>query len=222
ERGDDALALPARPLHQAPGEHRLDDDLPAADPRERVGEDLDAADLLLEAVPDGLRPDLEDAHQVVRLGVVGQEEQPHPGVRGAQAFRGHEAAVRLGRHADVEDRDVRRLLHQQLDEGVAVGGAADDLVPGRLEEHDQALAEQGSVLCKRYSPGILIVIVAAFGPLTTSIAPSRRRTAPSIASACRASAPITSTARTWSSRRTTTSRPAEPAGTACRKPTTAK
>ncbi len=58
---------------------------------------------------------------------------------------------------------------QQLDQRVAVGRAADHLVARRLQQHQQALAEEGTVLGQRYSHGILAVIVPMPGP------PGRRR-----------------------------------------------
>ena len=149
----------ARPLDQPLGQHRLDHDLAVADPGQGVGEHVDAADLLLEPVADRVGADLQDAHQVVRLGVVRQEQQAHVGVRGPQPLRGDQPAVRLRGHPDVQDRHVGGLGGQQLDQRVAVGRAADHLVARRLQQHQQALAEEGTVLGQRYSHGILTVIV---------------------------------------------------------------
>ena len=70
---------------------------------------------------------------------------------------------------------------------------ADDLVPRRLEQHQQALAEQGTVLGQRYSHGILAVIVPGPGPPATSIVPPSRRTWSSIAPACATFTPLSST-----------------------------
>ncbi len=90
---------------------------------------------------------------------MGQEEQAQVGVQRPEPLGGDQAAVRLRGHPDVEDRHVRVRAAQQLDQRVTVRDAADDLVAGGLQQHEQPLAEQGAVLGQRYPHGILTSIV---------------------------------------------------------------
>src|SRR4051794_31572883 len=88
QRRHDGPVVAAGPFHQASGQYRLDHDLAVDNAVQCVAEGVDAADLLLEAVSDRLRADLQDAHEVVGLGVVRQKQQAESGVRGAEPFRG--------------------------------------------------------------------------------------------------------------------------------------
>ena len=100
----------------------------------------------------------------MRLGVVGEEQQAHVRVDLAEPLGGGEAAVGLRRHPDVEHGHVGRGGGEQLPQLVAPRGHGHHLVPGRLQEHLQALPEEGSVFGQRYSHGTRTSVVS---PLST-------------------------------------------------------
>jgi hypothetical protein len=74
-----------------------------------------------------------------------------------QPRRDDQAAFGLGRHPDVEDRDVDRVGGQQFGELIAIGDAVDDLVAGRAQQHDDAFPEQGAVLGESHPHQVITV-----------------------------------------------------------------
>ena len=96
---------------EARDDRRVDDRLSVGDPPQRVDEDRDVEDALLEQVADPLRVLLEQPQRVARLDVVREEEHAdRRDARCADLLRGDEALVGVRRrHADVDDRDVRPL-----------------------------------------------------------------------------------------------------------------
>jgi hypothetical protein len=89
----------------------------------------------------------------MRLGVVREQQQAGPRVLRPNTLRRAQPAFGAGWHPDIEDRDVGLLPRQHLKQRVAVGDASDHLVPGRGEQQEQALAEQGTVLGEGYPHG---------------------------------------------------------------------
>ena len=71
-------------------------------------------------------------------------------VRSADLGRGARAlVVVVGRHADVDDGEVGRVLADEREQRVGVAGPADDLVPGVLEQPGEAL--RAAARCPRRS-----------------------------------------------------------------------
>ncbi len=100
ELGQWILAAP--PANEAGDDRGVDHGLSGADPSERIHENCDVEDALLEQVADPLWMLLEEADCVARLHVMREQEDPDLGMLCADLLRGEEALVRVCRwHADV-------------------------------------------------------------------------------------------------------------------------
>jgi hypothetical protein len=117
------------------------------DPLDRVDEVRDVPNAVLEEVPHSRRVFSDELEHVGRLEVLREDEHCRAWKRAPYLHRGDEAVVRVaGRHADVDDRDVRRVradLEQQI---IGVLGAADDLVPRFLQERRDPLTQKRAVV----------------------------------------------------------------------------
>ena len=84
---------------------------------------------------------------MARLDVLGEDEHGGAGMRAADLRRGaRPLVVEVGRHADVDDGEVRRVLAHQRQQRVRVARPPDHLVAGVLEQPGEALAQQHRVL----------------------------------------------------------------------------
>ena len=117
--------------HQLVDERRLDDGSARGDASQRGDELVDVADAVLEQVADTLLTIRSRASTRSPRRRTGRGRPSRTcGIGGANLLRSHEALVRVRRrHADVHDRDVRRVGGDESDE--IVGGAclADDVDP---------------------------------------------------------------------------------------------
>ncbi len=122
------------------------------DPAQRVEEVVDVEDPVLEQVAEAAPGDQLD--RVPGLDVLGEQHDGQVGLPLAEV-RGRAGAVvgAVRGHPDVDDREVRQLLLDDLDQRDRVRGPADHLVAGVLEQPGQALAEEGRVLADHDAHG---------------------------------------------------------------------
>ena len=117
------------------------------DPFDRLDEVRDVPDAFLEQVSDtrGIVPD--ELEHVRRLEMLREDEHGNRRLLAADLGGGDEPVVGVpGRHAHVDDRDVRRVRADLEEELVCAPGPADDLVSGVLEQRCDALAEERVVV----------------------------------------------------------------------------
>ena len=113
-----------------------------------VGEVVEVVDPVLEQVADAARTVGHQAQRERRLDVLRQDEDADVrAVLGADRLRRPEALVGVGRrHPDVDDRDVRAMLADGLQERVGVAGLGDDLEAGLGQQPRDPLAQQERVV----------------------------------------------------------------------------
>src|SRR5262245_14662351 len=113
---------------------------------DRARELVDVGDTVLQQVPDSLGVVREQLHRVVRLDVLGQDEDADLRMLLANRLRRGEALVGVARgHPDVDDRHVGVVaanLEQQVVRGRRL---ADDLEAGLLEDARDPLPQQHGV-----------------------------------------------------------------------------
>jgi hypothetical protein len=94
--------------HQPGDDCRVDDAFAVADAAERVGEDGDVGDAVLEQVSSALGVLLEQAHRVARLEVVREDQDTDLGVALSYLLgRGEPFVGMCRRHLDVDYDEVR-------------------------------------------------------------------------------------------------------------------
>ena len=106
---------------------RIDHRSPARDPADGLAEVVQVLDAILEQVADATRPIGHEAHGEGRLDVLREDEDADVGaVLGADRLRRPEALVGVGRrHPDVDDRHVRSMAADGLQELIGGAGLGD-------------------------------------------------------------------------------------------------
>ena len=134
-------------------DHELGDDLgierraAPGDASQGVHELADVADAVLEQVADAAGAVGEQLGRVLPLDVLAQHEDRRAGHAAARLDRRPEALVALARrHPDVDDRHVRPVRLDRLDERVAVADLGDDRAARLLDQPGDALADERRVL----------------------------------------------------------------------------
>ena len=139
-------------LGAPPADHALHDlgierRAAARDAPDRVGEQRQIADAVLEQVADAVGAVADEVERVAVLEELRQDDHADLGLRGADLDGGAQPVVgRVGRHLDVGDDDVglvRARLAQQIG---SVRGDGDDLEAVLLEGVDDAGADERLVL----------------------------------------------------------------------------
>ena len=107
------------------------------------------------------------------LDVLREDEDGGPRMRPADLSRGAHALVFVvGRHAHVDDGEIRLVLGDDGQQRLGVAHPRDDLVPGILEQSREPLAQQDGVLRDHDPHGISASIrVPAPGGLWMSSVP---------------------------------------------------
>ena len=147
-RGVSSSSAPRRPRIIVATTSGSSTDPPRATRATRGDEALDLGDAVLEQVADALGAVGQQLARVALLEMGGEHE--HADVRGSSARmmrRRLQALVGVvGRHADVDHRDVGAVRADLAQQVVAVAGLGDDVEAGVLEQPDHAGAQQHVVL----------------------------------------------------------------------------
>ena len=126
-----------------------------ADPAHARRQLVEVGDAVLEQVADPLGALREQLDRVARLHVLREHEDADLRPARADQLRRPQALVGVRRrHADVDDRDVRARALDERAQLVGVGGEADHLEPGLLEQPRQPLAQNDGVVGDDYPHGI--------------------------------------------------------------------
>ncbi len=135
------------------GDQRLDHG--RVDHRAALGDDVDrrrellpVVDAFLQQIAATLRTCFEEAQGIARIGMLAQHDHADMRMILAELGRDPDPLVVPGRrHADVEDRDIRVVRPDRLEQGFAVLGARDELDALDLPEHlTQGIADQVRVV----------------------------------------------------------------------------
>ena len=133
-------------------ERGIDDRGALDDPLERVDEILDVRDTALEQVAAPLAA-REQRSRSLHLHVRGESDDGDVRKLLADRLGGFEALGRVrGRHANVDDHEVRPKLAHQLDQLGRVPGLTHHLETGTLEQAGETLAHQNLVV-RQHDPG---------------------------------------------------------------------
>jgi hypothetical protein len=117
------------------------------DPADRVGEQGEVGHAVLEQVADALGAVADQVDRVALLRVLAEHEHADLGVLGADLERRPQPVVGVvGRHLDVDDRDVGRVGGDLPQQVRRVAGLGHDLEPGVLKQPHDTLAQQRLVL----------------------------------------------------------------------------
>src|SRR5262249_14869876 len=150
---------------------RVEDRAALIDTPHRVDEAVDLGDPVLEQVTDPLAAGGEQVDRVVLLDVLREDEDPGLRQLFADRRRGTQAVVGVvGGHADVDDRDIGLMGTDLAEKVLGVGGLADDLDPGLVEEARDPFPQEDRVLADHYSQGITALSLV---PPPTGLATSR-------------------------------------------------
>ena len=123
-------------------------DPPAADALDGIGEQREVGHAVLEQVADALGAVADQVDRVALLGVLREHEHADARLRRADLHRRPQAVVGVvGRHLDVDDRDVRLVRADLAQEVGRVAGLGDDLEAG--------VAEQAARCLGAAAPGLL-------------------------------------------------------------------
>ena len=140
-------ALVVLPAEQLRDHDRVDRRAAAADAPDAVEKVVDLEHAVLEQVAESLCALGEERQRVLRLDDL--REQEHGGLRaeGADLARGPRPFVRVrGRHAHVDQRDVRPLAGDGVEERAGVAELRCDLEAAVCQDVGQALPQQDGVL----------------------------------------------------------------------------
>src|SRR5206468_2423124 len=134
------------PTQQARHDRRIEDALARRDTTQRVGEDGDIRDTLLQQVSRSRRLLLQQPQRVNRLDVLREDEHPDARMAFADSVRGDESLIRFSWwHLDVDDRDIGSPPLHEVQQCVAVARATDDFDAFVAQKACDSVADYGSV-----------------------------------------------------------------------------
>ena len=117
------------------------------DAPQRIHEVADIADPVLQEVTDPACPIREELRRILPLDVLAEDEDGGARHAPPRLDRGAQTLVALGgRHPDVDDRDVRTMGDDGLDERRTVADLGDDRPAGLLDQPRDSLADERRVL----------------------------------------------------------------------------
>src|SRR4249919_904010 len=139
---------------------------------------LKIGDAVLEQVTDTGRRLSKEARRDTDLHVLGQNQNPHPGIATADFLGRAQTFVRVRRgHPDVDDRHIRLRIGDYGQEVVGAAGLGDDVDAGVAEQGREAVADQQVVVGNYDAHGITAVtVVPRPAGLTTARRPSSAST----------------------------------------------
>ena len=144
----------ARPADEQRHDARIDDELARGDPADAGRELLKVLDAILEQVTGSPRAILDERERVVHLNVLREHQHADGGMSIPDGPSRHEPLVAmLGRHPDVDDRNVRSLSVDEREQAVRVGGLTRDVEPPLGQEASETFPEQQRVVGERYAHG---------------------------------------------------------------------
>src|SRR5262245_23664689 len=166
-------------------------------PVNRIDQCRDVDDMVLQQVAEPLRVVLRESSGVAALQRLRQQQDAEAVVLLAQLRRRASALVREARrHPDVDQRDVRPVLHDEALELVGVAGHRTGLDVGLGEQPGQPFAEQHRVVGDHDPHGsVPITIVPPSGRVRTASAPptaSARSAMPRSPAPCGSASPTPS------------------------------
>src|SRR5919106_3586344 len=119
-----------------------------------VDERIDGADPLLEQITDTLRTIADELDGIPLLVILREHEDADLGPPAPELDRGPQPVVQaLGRHPDVDDRDVGTMRQRLAQKVVGVTRLGDDVVARLAEDPGDALPQEDVVLADHHTPG---------------------------------------------------------------------